>query len=140
MLTPAPGVTVKKAIASSVGLLLTASLVAGVAQGKQFVCTASTAYASDPEGRLKTRDGVLRSNQTVFTVDTSTGLVQGDPVVPPGSYTVIYAGTGVDGAKLLRNEAARLEVLFIATNAKNPHPFLFTDGVVSITGTCRPSS
>jgi len=130
---------VRKAIASSVGLLLTASFMTGIAHGKQFVCTAGTAYSSDADGRLKSKEGVLRSNQTVFTVDTSTGVVQGDPVVPTGSYTVIYAGTGADGAKLLRNEAARLEVLFIATNLRSPHPFLFTDGVVSITGTCRPS-
>jgi hypothetical protein len=114
--------------------------ILGLAQARQFVCTASTAYSSDADGRLKTREGVVRGNEALFTVDTASGLVQGDLVVPTGSYTVVYAGTAADGAKLLRNEAARLEVLFIATNAKNPYPFLFSDGVVTIAGTCRPSS
>jgi hypothetical protein len=128
-----------KIIASCLGVLFATSML-GLAQARQFVCTAGTAYSSDIDGRLKTKEGVFRSNRTVFTVDTSSGLVQGDPVVPPGSYTVVYAGTGADGAKLLRSEAARLEVLFIATNAKSPYPFLFSDGVVTIGGTCRPSS
>lgn len=128
-----------KIIASFLGVLFATGLL-GLAQGRQFVCTASTAYSSDAEGRLKFKEGIFRGNQTVFTVDTASGLVQGDPVVPPGSYTVVYAGTAADGAKLLRSVAARLEVLFIATNAKNPYPFLFTDGVVTIGGTCRPSS
>ena len=121
------------------GLLIAASCIPGIALGKQFVCTATTAYSSEPDGRLKTKEGVLKGNQTVFTVDTSTGVVQGDQVVPLGSYTVVYAGTAADGAKLLRNDAARLEILFVATNARSPYPFLFTDGVVTITGTCRPS-
>lgn len=123
-----------------VGLLLAASFLPAIAHGKQFVCTASSAYSSEPDGKLKTKEGVLKGGQTVFTVDTSTGIVQGDQVLPLGSYTVVYAGTGADGAKLLRNDAARLEVLFVATNSRSPHPFLFTDGVVTITGTCRPSS
>ena len=130
----------RKAAVNGLGLLIATSLISGVAQGRQFVCTASMAYSSEPDGRLRTKEGLLKGNQTVFTVDTSTGLVQGDQVVPLGSYTVVYAGTGADGAKLLRNEAARLEVLFVATNAKSPYPFLFADGVVEITGTCRPSS
>jgi hypothetical protein len=128
-----------KAIASCLGLMIAGSLVTGIAAGKQYVCTAGTAYAADADGKLKTKEGVLRGNQTVITVDTSTGVVQGDQVVPLGAYTVVYAGTAADGAKLLRNDAARLEIIFIATNARSPHPFLFTDGVVTITGTCRPS-
>ncbi len=130
----------RKAIDKSLALVIAVGLLPGIAAGKQFVCTASTAYSAEPDGRLKTKEGLLKGNQTVFTVDTSTGIVQGDQVLPLGSYTVVYAGTGADGAKLLRNDAARLEVLFVATNARNPYPFLFTDGVVTITGTCRSSS
>ncbi len=129
-----------KGCANQVALLLAASFFSGTAYSKQFVCTASTAYSAESDGKLKTKEGVLRGNQTVFTVDTATGIVQGDQALPLGTYTVVYAGTAADGAKLLRNDAARLEVLFVATNLKTPHPFLFTDGVVTITGTCRPSS
>lgn len=124
----------------SVVLLITASLMAGIVQAKQFVCTANMAYSSEPDGKLKAKEEQTNGNRKVFTVNTATGLVQGDQVLPLGAYTVVYAGTGADGAKLLRNDAARLQVLFIATNAKNPHPFLFTDGVVLVTGTCRPSA
>jgi hypothetical protein len=129
----------RSATASYLGVMIAASFVAGIAHGKQFVCTAGTAYSAEADGKLKTKEGVLKGNQTVFTVDTSTGVVQGDQVVPLGAYTVVYAGTAADGAKLLRNDAARLEILFVATNTRSPHPFLFTDGVVTITGTCRPS-
>jgi hypothetical protein len=126
--------------AKYIPLLTAASLISGVAHAKQFVCTAGMAYSSEPDGRLKAKEDHATGDRKVFTVDTSTGVVQGDQVLPLGSYTVVYAGTGADGAKLLRNDAARLEVLFVATNAKNPYPFVFTDGVVTITGTCRPTS
>jgi hypothetical protein len=121
-------------------LLITAGLMAGVVQAKQFVCTANMAYLFEPDGKLKAKDAQTVGNRKVFTVDTATGLVQGDQVLPLGAYTVVYGGTGADGAKLLRNDAARLQVLFISTNVKTPHPFLFTDGVVLVTGTCRPSA
>lgn len=125
---------------SSIGFLIAVSLMAGIVQAKQFVCTANMAYFSEPDGKLSAKEGQTAGGRRVFTVDTATGLVQGDQILPPGAYTVVYAGTSADGAKLLRNDAARLEVLFIATNAKNPYPFLFTDGVVLVTGTCRPSA
>jgi hypothetical protein len=131
----------RKALATHLGLLLlAASFISGIAQAKQFVCTAAVAYSSEPDGKLRVKEGHLKGNQTVFTVDTSTGVVQGDQVVPLGTYTVAYPGTGADGAKLLRIDAARLQVIFVATNASSPYPFLFTDGVVTLAGTCRPSS
>lgn len=124
----------------SIALLLAASLVSGMAQAKQFICSANMYYNSSADGSLKSKEPRAGGDRQLFTVDTATGTVQGDQVLPPGTYTVVYAGSGADGARLLRNDAARLEVLFIATNAKNPHPFLFTDGVVLVTGTCRPSA
>ncbi len=127
------------ATATKITLLLTASLICGLAQAKQFVCTTGVAYASDSDGKLRIKEGNSNPQKT-FTVDTATGIVQGDQVLPTGSYTVVYAGTNSDGAKLLRSDAARLEVLFIATYAKTPFPFLFTDGLAVHTGTCRPSS
>ena len=127
------------ASATRISLLLTASLICGLAQAKQFVCTTGETYASDPDGRLRIKGGDASQRMT-FTVDTATGIVQGDQVLPTGSYTVVYAGTNSDGAKLLRNDAARLEVLFIATYAKTPSPFIFTDGLAVHTGTCRPST
>ncbi len=130
----------RKVVEKWLELLIAASVLPVIAHARQYVCTANTAYAAEADGKLRTKEGVLRGGQPVFTVDTSTGIVQGDQILPLGSYTVVYAGTAADGAKLLRNDAARLEVLFVATNAKSPHPFLFTDGVVTITGTCRPSS
>jgi hypothetical protein len=123
-----------------IALLIAASLISGIVQAKQFVCTTGVTYASEPDGNLKAKEDHTNGDRKMFTVDTSTGIVQGDQVLPTGSYTVVYAGTGTDGAKLLRNDAARLEVLFIATYAKNPFPFLFTDGVALHTGTCRPST
>jgi hypothetical protein len=123
-----------------IGWLLAVCLVSGIAQAKQYICSANMAYGSSADGSLKSKADHPSDNRQLFTVDTSTGIVQGDQVLPPGSYTVVYAGTAADGAKLLRNDAARLEVLFIATNAKNPYPFLFTDGLVLVTGTCRPSA
>lgn len=125
---------------TSIALLLAAILVPGISQAKQFICSANTSYTSSPDGNLKSKEPRPSGNRQLFTVDTATGIVQGDAVLTPGSYTVVYAGTATDGARLIRNDAARLEVLFIATNAKNPHPFLFTDGVVIVTGTCRPSA
>ena len=116
----------------------TASLVCAVAQARQFVCTTGITYASEPDGKLRVAAEHVNDHRT-FTVDTATGVVQGDQVLPVGSYTVVYAGTNTDGAKLLRNDAARLEVLFIATYAKTPYPFLFTDGIALHTGTCRSS-
>ncbi len=130
----------ESANAKSIALLAAASLVSGVVHAKQFVCTANIAYSFGADGKLTVKEDQTSGKRKVFTVDTSTGLVQGDQVLPLGAYTVVYAGTGADGAKLLRNEAARLQVLFIATNAKNPYPFLFTDGVMLATGTCRPSA
>lgn len=127
------------ATATRISLLLTASLVCGLAQAKQFVCNTGVTYASDPDGKLRIKDSDANQRKT-FTVDTVTGIVQGDQVLPTGSYTVVYAGTNSDGAKLLRNDAARLEVLFIATYAKAPAPFIFTDGTTVHTGTCRPST
>ena len=124
----------------SIAFLIAASLSCGVIEAKQFVCSASMTYASEPDGRLRSKEDNASANRRVFTVDTSTGTVQGDQVLPPGAYTVVYAGSATDGARLIRNDAARLEVLFIATNAKSPYPFLFTDGLVLVTGTCRPSS
>ena len=121
-----------------VALLIAASLIPGIVQAKQFVCTTGTTYASESDGKLKSKE--VQTNRKTFTVDTGTGLVQGDQVLPTGSYTVVYAGSATDGAKLLRNDAARLSVLFIATYAKSPFPFLFTDGAALHTGTCRPST
>ena len=126
--------------ATHLTLLIAASLASGIVQAKQFVCTTGITYASEPDGKLTAKEEHASGDHKLFTVDTATGLVQGDQVLPTGSYTVVYAGTGTDGAKLLRNDAARLEVLFIATYAKNPFPFLFTDGVAIHTGTCRPSA
>ena len=128
-----------KSIAKYVGPTLASVLISGVLHAKQFVCTPGVAYSSESDGKLKVAEDLGRSRK-VFTVDTSTGLLQGDQVLPLGSYTVVYAGTTKDGARLIRNEAARLEVLFVATNATSPYPFMFTDGVTTITGTCRPSN
>jgi hypothetical protein len=122
-------------------LLIAAILLSGIVQAKQFVCTTAITYASEPDGKLKVKeDHSDGGERKMFTVDTATGIVQGDQVLPTGSYTVVYAGTATDGAKLLRNDAARLEVLFIATYAKPPFPFLFTDGEALHTGTCRAST
>jgi hypothetical protein len=123
-----------------VALLIAASLCPALTQAKQYVCTTGTSYVSDADGQLKAKDDRSKDARKTFTVDTSTGIVQGDLVLPTGSYTVVYAGSPSDGAKLLRNDAARLEVLFIATYAKPPFPFLFTDGEALHTGTCRSSS
>jgi hypothetical protein len=128
-----------KAIAKYVGPTIASVLISGVVHARQFVCTAGVVYSFESDGKLRIAEDSGRSRK-VFTVDTSTGLLQGDQVLPLGSYTVVYAGTATDGARLIRNEAARLAVLFVATNVTNPHPFLFTDGVTTITGTCRPSS
>ena len=128
-----------KPIAKHLVALIAATSISAVSEARQFVCTADTSYSSQSDGKLRAKEERTGSGQKVFTADTSTGVVQGDQVLPLGTYTVVYAGTSADGAKLLRNDAARLEVLFIATNSKSPHPFLFTDGTLTITGTCRPS-
>jgi hypothetical protein len=131
---------VKMTNAKRITLLIAAGLISGIVQAKQFVCTTGITYAFEPDGKLKVKEDHSNDDRKTFTVDTSTGIVQGDQVLPTGSYTVVYAGTATDGAKLLRNDAARLEVLFVATNATTPFPFLFTDGVDLHTGTCRAST
>jgi hypothetical protein len=128
-----------KSLAKYVGPAIASVLISGIVHARQFVCTAGVVYSFESDGKLRVTEDPGRSRK-VFTVDTSTGLLQGDQVLPLGAYTVVYAGTATDGAKLIRNDAARLEVLFVATNATSPHPFMFTDGVTTITGTCRPSS
>jgi hypothetical protein len=76
--------------------------------------------SSEPDGKLRVKEGHLKGNQTVFTIDASTGVVQGDQVVPLGYIPWRTQGLA-DGAKLLRIDAARLQVIFVATNASR-HP------------------
>jgi hypothetical protein len=123
-------------------LVLVSCFASNFAKAEQFICTAGMPYSTETDGRLTpilTNRELLGAGK-VFTVDTSTGVVQGDQLPLLGAYRVAYAGSSLDGAKLLRKEGTHVQVLFVETFGKNPYPFLYTDGVTLLTGTCRQSA
>ena len=121
--------------------ILSALLLAGPAGAAQYVCTAHAGYAGDPS----TGDLVANKRGGTFTVDTSIGVVQGDPVIPTEKYRVVFAGNNVNGAKLILDIGNRWGVLFLETfrgREETPGliPFLYADSAIRVTGVCRLAS
>jgi len=121
--------------------ILSALLLASPAGAAQYVCTAHAGYTDDPS----TGDLVANKRGGTFTVDTTIGVVQGDPVIPTEKYRIVFAGNNVNGAKLVLDIGYRWGVLFLETfrgGEQTPGliPFLYAESAIRVTGVCRLGS
>jgi hypothetical protein len=117
-------------------LCFATTLTSVAAHGAQFVCTVGESYASQRDGKLRPQGSDAGK---LFTVDTSTGIVQGDLSAIVGAYRVMNTGGSQNAARLIASGGKWQGALYIHTYAAAPHAFVYVDGVKVITGTCRPS-